>query len=62
MLTLSRPTAGEIIGEPPENYGRARVPAKRERVAELLERAGLRPKASLGKFYRGAGTNTSVRN
>ena len=40
-----RLTAGEIVGEPLENYGLARGAAKWEKVAELLERVGLRADA-----------------
>ncbi|MCC7275524.1 MAG: dipeptide ABC transporter ATP-binding protein [Alphaproteobacteria bacterium] len=37
-----RMTAGTIVGEPLENYGIARGAAKRERVARLFDRVGLR--------------------
>jgi len=37
-----RLTAGEIIGEPLENFGLARGAEKRKRVADLLARVGLR--------------------
>jgi peptide/nickel transport system ATP-binding protein/oligopeptide transport system ATP-binding protein len=37
-----RMTAGDIVGEPLENYGIARGTVKRERVATLFDRVGLR--------------------
>jgi oligopeptide/dipeptide ABC transporter ATP-binding protein len=50
-----RLTAGEIIGEPLENYGIAAGRAKRERVAQLLERVGLRPDAMVRYPYEFSG-------
>ncbi len=40
-----RLTVGEIVGEPLENFGIARGRAKREKVAALLEKVGLRADA-----------------
>ena len=40
-----RMTAGEIVGEPMHNYGLAGPKERRERVAELFQRVGLRPDA-----------------
>ena len=40
-----RLTAGEIIGEPLENFGIARGAESRARVADLLARVGLRPES-----------------
>jgi len=50
-----RLTAGEIIGEPLRNYGIAAGRAKRERVAQLLERVGLRPDAMVRYPYEFSG-------
>jgi oligopeptide/dipeptide ABC transporter ATP-binding protein len=50
-----RLTAGAIIGEPLENYGIASGRAKRERVAQLLERVGLRPDAMIRYPYEFSG-------
>ena len=50
-----RLTAGEIIGEPLQNYGIAAGRAKRERVAQLLERVGLRPDAMVRYPYEFSG-------
>jgi len=50
-----RLTAGEIIGEPLRNYGIAAGRAKRERVAQLLERVGLRPDAMIRYPYEFSG-------
>jgi oligopeptide transport system ATP-binding protein len=50
-----RLTAGDIIGEPLENYGIAAGRAKRERVAQLLERVGLRPDAMVRYPYEFSG-------
>lgn len=50
-----RLTAGEIIGEPLENYGLASGNAKRERVAALLARVGLRPDAMIRYPYEFSG-------
>lgn len=38
-----RLTAGSIVGEPLENFGIARGSEKKERVAQLFQRVGLRP-------------------
>src|SRR5262245_27929722 len=40
-----RLAAGDIVGEPLENFGLARGDARRERVAKLFERVGLRAEA-----------------
>jgi oligopeptide/dipeptide ABC transporter ATP-binding protein len=40
-----RLTAGDIVGEPLENFGIAAGEARRQRVAKLLERVGLRAEA-----------------
>jgi oligopeptide/dipeptide ABC transporter ATP-binding protein len=40
-----RLTAGDIVGEPLENYEQLSGPAKNEKVAALLERVGLRAEA-----------------
>ncbi|MBS0240718.1 MAG: ATP-binding cassette domain-containing protein [Proteobacteria bacterium] len=40
-----RLTAGEIVGEPLENFGIAKGKARRDRVAELFARVGLRPES-----------------
>jgi oligopeptide transport system ATP-binding protein len=50
-----RLTAGEIIGEPLQNYGLAKGAAKRERVAQLLERVGLRADAMVRYPYEFSG-------
>jgi len=50
-----RLTAGDIIGEPLENYGIASGSIKRERVAQLLERVGLRPDAMVRYPYEFSG-------
>jgi len=50
-----RLTAGEIIGEPLVNYGIATGRAKRERVAQLLARVGLRPDAMVRYPYEFSG-------
>jgi oligopeptide transport system ATP-binding protein len=50
-----RLTAGEIIGEPLENYGIAAGRAKRERVAALLARVGLRADAMVRYPYEFSG-------
>lgn len=42
-------TAGEIIAEPLDNFERPTAPARRARVAELLQMVGLRP-ADAGKY------------
>jgi oligopeptide/dipeptide ABC transporter ATP-binding protein len=47
--------AGEIIGEPLENYGIAKGRAKREQVAALLARVGLRPDAMVRYPYEFSG-------
>jgi peptide/nickel transport system ATP-binding protein/oligopeptide transport system ATP-binding protein len=44
-----RLSAGAIVGEPLENYGLAKGPARAERVAQLFQRVGLRPEF-MGKF------------
>ena len=50
-----RLTVGEIIGEPLQNYGLARGAAKREQVAALLERVGLRADAMMRYPYEFSG-------
>jgi oligopeptide transport system ATP-binding protein len=50
-----RLTAGEIIGEPLENYGLATGNAKREQVAGLLERVGMRADAMVRYPYEFSG-------
>jgi ABC-type oligopeptide transport system ATPase subunit len=50
-----RLTAGDIIAEPLQNYGIAVGSAKRERVAQLLERVGLRPDAMVRYPYEFSG-------
>jgi len=50
-----RLTAGEIIGEPLQNYGIATGRAKRDRVAQLLARVGLRPDAMVRYPYEFSG-------
>ena len=50
-----RLTAGAIIGEPLQNYGIATGRAKRERVAQLLARVGLRPDAMVRYPYEFSG-------
>ncbi|MGH6895717.1 MAG: ABC transporter ATP-binding protein [Geminicoccaceae bacterium] len=50
-----RLTAGAIIGEPLQNYGIATGRAKREQVARLLERVGLRPDAMIRYPYEFSG-------
>jgi oligopeptide transport system ATP-binding protein len=50
-----RLTAGEIIGEPLENYGLATGNAKREQVAGLLERVGMRADAMIRYPYEFSG-------
>jgi oligopeptide/dipeptide ABC transporter ATP-binding protein len=50
-----RLTAGEIIGEPLENYGLATGSAKRAQVAALLERVGMRADAMVRYPYEFSG-------
>ncbi|HEX6114044.1 MAG TPA: dipeptide ABC transporter ATP-binding protein [Geminicoccaceae bacterium] len=50
-----RLTAGDIIGEPLQNYGIASGSAKRERVVRLLERVGLRADAMIRYPYEFSG-------
>ena len=50
-----RLTAGDIIGEPLENYGIASGSIKRERVVQLLERVGLRSDALVRYPYEFSG-------